>query len=262
MTRKKVGLALSGGGARGFSHVGVVSVLAAHNIPVDIIAGTSAGSFVGGALASGLNADEIVEIANKIGWLNMTRPSFSRKGVLSNAPMGRFIEANFPKKRFEELKIPFAAVAYDLLKNEIVIFRDSGDLAFAIRCSCSVPGVFMPLNDGEGRLLVDGGVVSPLPIDAAREMGAEIVIAVDLMACGATFRAQPRSALGITFRSALTLLRTAAASERQRADVIIDPQIAHLRPDQLGKRDEFIQLGAAAAEGKINEIKRAIEDGS
>ncbi|MGH9818913.1 MAG: patatin-like phospholipase family protein [Pyrinomonadaceae bacterium] len=253
--RKKVGLVLSGGGARGFSHVGVVKVLAENNIPIDMIAGTSAGSFVGGALASGLSADEVVDIANKIGWLNMTRPSFSTKGFLSNAPMGRFIEANFSVRRFEDLKIPFAAVAYDIEKNEVVVHKDTGELAFAIRTSCAVPGVFMPLRDTSGRLLVDGGVVSPMPTDIARAMGAEIVIAVDLMACGATFRSTPRSGLGITFKAALALLRTAAAAQRPLADILIDPQIAHLRPDQIGKRPEFIRLGEEAANSQIDKIK-------
>ena len=259
MTRKKVGLVLSGGGARGFSHVGVVKVLAENDIPIDIIAGTSAGSFVGGALASGLRADQVVDVANKIGWLNMTRPAFSTKGVLSNAPMGRFIEQYFRARRFEDLKIPFAAVAYDIAKNEVVVHKDTGDLAFAIRTSCAVPGVFTPLRDSTGRLLVDGGVVSPMPTDIARSMGAEIVIAVDLMACGATFRSRPRSALGITFKAALALLRTAAAGQRHFADILIDPQIAHLRPDQIGKRDEFIRLGEEAARNSLDAIRNAIE---
>src|SRR5262245_19789889 len=118
MARKKVGLVLSGGGARGFSHVGVVKVLAEHNIPIDLITGTSAGSFVGGALAAGLGSEEIVEMAHKIGWLDIVRPAFSFKGLLSNAPLGRFLEKNFPIRRFEDLKIPFAAVAYDLNKAE------------------------------------------------------------------------------------------------------------------------------------------------
>jgi NTE family protein len=259
MSRKKVGLVLSGGGARGFSHVGVVKVLADHNIPIDVITGTSAGSFVGGALASGLNADDIVAIANKIGWLNMTRPSFWINGLFSNEPMGRFIEANFPVKRFEDLKIPFAAVAYDLKKGEVVVHKDSGDLAFAIRTSCAVPGVFTPLRDESGRLLVDGGVVSQMPTDVARAMGAEVIIAVDLLACGATFRPNPRSGIGIAIKSVLALLRTSAASQRSLADVLIDPQIAHLRPDQVGKRDEFIRLGEDAARNSLDAIRNAIE---
>jgi len=255
MKRKRVGLVLSGGGARGFSHVGVLKVLTEHNIPIDLITGTSAGSFVGGALASGLSADEIVDIANRIGWLNMTRPSFSPMGMLSNAPMGKFIEKHFPAGRFEDLKIPFAAVAYDLNKSEVVIHKDTGDLAFAIRTSCAVPGIFVPLKDKSGRLLIDGGVVSSMPTEVAREMGAEIVIAVDLVSCGATFRSGARSGFAVAIRGALALLRTATQNQRPLADIVIDPQIAHLRPDQISKRDEFIHLGEEAARNSIEAIK-------
>src|SRR5687767_9944400 len=114
MTRKKIGLALSGGGARGFSHVGVLSVLAENKIPIDMIAGTSAGSVVGGAYAAGMSADEIALMASKVGWMNMTRPSLSPLGLLSSVPMGKFLEQHFPVSQFEDLLIPFAAVAFDL----------------------------------------------------------------------------------------------------------------------------------------------------
>jgi len=258
MERKTVGLVLSGGGARGFSHVGVVKVLAEYDIPVDLITGTSAGSFVGGALAAGLSADDILEMANKIGWLNIVRPAFSFKGLLSNTPLGRFLEQNLPVRRFEDLKIPFAAVAYDLNRNEMVVYKDTGDLPFAIRSSCTVPGVFVPLNDGNGGQMVDGGIVSSMPTEIARSMGAEIVIAVDLISCGATFKAGRRSGFGIAIRSAMTLLRTATQSQRALADIVIDPQIAHLRPDQISKRDEFIRLGEEAARNSIQAIKDII----
>ncbi len=111
MARKKIGLALSGGAARGFAHLGVLRVLAEHNIPIDFVAGTSAGSFAGGAIASGLSIEKIIEMGRKVSWFNMTRLSFSPKGLLSNAPMGAFINQNLPFKNFEDLPIPFAAVA-------------------------------------------------------------------------------------------------------------------------------------------------------
>lgn len=258
MNRKIVGLVLSGGGARGFAHVGVVKVLAENNIPIDLVTGTSAGSFVGGALACGLSANEILEMASKIRWPSMVRPAFSFKGLLSNAPMGRFLEQNLPVQRIEDLKIPFAAVAYDLNKSETVIFKDTGDLRLAIRSSCTVPGVFVPLHDGNGRQLVDGGIVSSMPTEVARSMGADVVIAVDLVSCGATFKAGRRSGFGIAIRSAMTLLRTATQSQRSLADIVIDPSIAHLRPDQISRRDEFIRLGEEAALARIKEIKSLI----
>src|ERR1035437_4296858 len=257
MKRKKIGLALSGGGARGFSHIGVLRVLAENKIPIDMIAGTSAGSIAGAAFAAGMSTAEIDAMCSRVGWLNMTRPSLSPLGLLSNAPMGDFIKREFPTTRFEDLKIPFSAVAYDFEKGEEVVLN-SGDLVSAIRASCAVPGVFAPIKDKAGRLLVDGGVVSPMPIDAGREMGAEIVIAVDLIACGATFRVRPRTALGMMFQAALALIRAASRNQHYHADIVIEPQIAHLRPDEIKKRAEFIRLGEEAAKLQIDAIKELV----
>lgn len=257
MTRKKVGLALSGGAARGFAHLGVLKVLHDHDIPVDFIAGTSAGSIAGGALASGLSIEEIFEMAKKIGWFSMTGFSYSTMGLLSNASMGAFVRQHFPVRRFEDLPIPFAAVACDLETGEEVVLKNSGDLATAIRASCAVPGVFVPI-DFEGRKLIDGGVVSPVPTKAVKKMGAEIIIAVDVISSGATYWGSPNTLLGVFFQSAMMLLRTASLHQHYRADVVIIPQIAHLRPDEIGKMNEFIKAGEASALEKIDEIKQLV----
>src|SRR5213592_4027826 len=140
MTDKKIGLALSGGGARGFAHIGAVKALVENEIPIDLIAGTSAGSFVGGALASGLTVDEIIEVGKKISWFGVTGFSYSPRGFLSNAPMEKFINDNFPVTQFEKLRIPFAAVACDLETGEEIVMKDEGDLSEAIRASCAIPG--------------------------------------------------------------------------------------------------------------------------
>ena len=223
-----------------------------------MIAGTSAGAFAGGALAAGMTPDEIISMSAATRWRNTTRPSLSPLGMLSNAPMGTFIERYFPVKRFEDCPISFAAVACDLATGEEVVFK-AGDLAFAIRASCAVPGVFAPLKDPNGRLLVDGGVVSPMPVSTVREMGADVVIAVDLMACGASFRSHPRTALGMGLQSAMMLLRAVSRTQHYDAEVVIVPRMAHLRPDQIGKRDEFVALGEAAALEKIDAIKSLIQ---
>jgi len=253
----KIGLALSGGGARGFAHAGVLKVLVESGVPIDMIAGTSAGALAGGALAAGMSPAEIATMCDAIRWRNVTRPSLSPLGLLSNAPMGKFVERHFPVRRIEDCRIPFAAVACDFETGEQVVFT-SGDLSFAIRASCAVPGVFTPLKNTDGRLLVDGGVVSPMPVSAVRAMGADVVIAVDLMACGATFRAHPRTALGLGLQSAMMLLRAVSRTQHYDADIVIVPEIAHLRPDQIAKRNEFITLGEAAARGKLDAIRSLI----
>jgi NTE family protein len=258
MANKKIGLALSGGGARGFSHVGVLKVLAESGVKIDMVAGTSAGAIAGGAFAAGMTPDEVMAMSTRMTWTNMTRPSLSPLGFLSNAPMGKFVEREFLVKKIEDCPIPFAAVACDFASGEEVVLT-TGDLAFAIRASCAVPGVFSPLTDEDGRFLVDGGVISPVPVATVREMGADIVIAVDLMACGATFRSHPRTALGMGLQSAMMLLRAVSRTQHNDADVIITPMIAHLRPDQISKRDEFITLGEQAARDVISSIKQLVE---
>jgi NTE family protein len=258
MGRKKIGLALSGGGARGFAHVGVLKVLAEHGIPIDYISGTSIGSLVGGAFASGMSAGEIESMAGRVGWRHMTRPSFSPRALLSNAPMARFIRRHFPVTRFEELKIPFTAVAYDLATGKEVRLREKGDLIPAIRASCAVPAIFMPIRNGNNGLLVDGGLAALVPIDAVREMGAEVVIAVDLLSCGIPFSRAPRTAVGMLFSSVMTLIRGNVDNQKYQADVVITPQIAHIRPDRLGQRKECFALGEAAAHAQIDEIKRIV----
>ncbi len=254
MTRKKIGLALSGGGARGFAHLGVLKTLEENGIPIDMVAGTSAGSFVGGAVAAGMSVNEIIEIGRQIGWFNMTGLSYSPKSLLSNAAMGNFIKQHFPVGRIEDMHIPYAAVACNLETGEEVVFRDEGDVAFAIRASCAVPGVFMPLEDEKGRILIDGGVVAPIPTAIVKEMGADIVIAVDLLASGASFRGVPRTMLGMLFQSAMMMLRAASKAQHYSADVLIIPQIAHLRPDEINKREEFIRLGEESAAEKMNDL--------
>lgn len=259
MARKKIGLALSGGAARGFAHLGVLKVLVEHEIPIDFIAGTSAGSIAGAAFAAGMSVEEIVAFGKKMSWFRMSKFSYSPKGLLSTAPLGTFLEQHFPVKNFEDLKIPFAAVACDLETGDEVVLKEKGDLATAIRASCTVPGIFAPVQY-EGRTLIDGGVVSLVPTKAVKKMGAEIIIAVDVNACGVSYWGTPSTFLGIFFQSAMLLLRTAGKSQHYRADAVIIPQIAHLRPDEIGKMDEFVKAGEEAALEKIDEIKKFISN--
>ncbi len=259
MNQPSIGLALSGGAARGFAHLGVLRVLQEHNVPVDFVAGTSAGSIAGLSYASGMPLETMIEIGKEIGWYSMSKLSFSAKGLLSNAPLGDLLKERFPFQKFEDLPIPFAAVATNLETAEPVVFRDTGDLAFAVRASCAIPGVFAPLEDEQGRKLVDGGVVAPIPTQAAKELGAAKLIAVDVMSPNAEHWGSPSTLLGVFFQSAMMLLRTAASHQHYQADVVIVPEVAHLRPDEIGKMDEFIELGEKAALAKLDEIKRLFD---
>jgi len=179
-SEKKVGLALGSGGARGAAHVGVLKVLEREGIKVSAIAGSSIGAMVGGAYAAGIPLSRIEEE-----WMTTSRtrlfrsflPTFPRAGLSSGAGLRRYLREILGDVRIEELPIPFAAVATDLDTGEPVVLR-KGPLVEAIRASTAIPGIFQP-GRWEGRLLVDGGLVEPLPIRVCRELGADIVIAVD-----------------------------------------------------------------------------------
>ncbi|MCS7239891.1 MAG: patatin-like phospholipase family protein [Candidatus Bipolaricaulota bacterium] len=177
---KRVGLALGSGGARGAAHVGVLKVLEREGIKVSAIAGASIGAMVGGAYAAGLPLARIEEE-----WLTTSRakllksflPTFPRTGLTSGSGLRRYLREILGEVRIEDLPVPFAAVATDLDTGKPVVLR-SGPLVEAIRASTAIPGVFQPVR-WEGRLLVDGGLVEPLPVRVCRELGAEVVIAVD-----------------------------------------------------------------------------------
>lgn len=257
--RARIGLALSGGAARGIAHVGVMRVLQEHDIPIDYIAGTSAGALVGGALASGMSLDEIEEIGRSLRWRDMGRTTISRLGVQSNARMEQYIRARFPVTRFEELKIPFAAVATDLRAGSAVILSGEGDVAFAIRASCTIPGWYVPVTDEKGRQLVDGGLVANVPTAAARALGADLVIAVDVNCEGAKFLGPPQSAIGVMLQSMMVVQRTAAMHQWQDADLVIMPKVGHIRWDEMTRAGDLISAGRQAALSTIERIKHLIE---
>jgi NTE family protein len=257
--RPRVGLALSGGAARGIAHVGVLRAFAEHQIPIDAVAGTSAGSLVAAALAAGMPLAEIEALARGLRWRDMGRMTISRLGVQSNARMEEFVHARLPITRFEDLKIPLAIVATDLHNGSAVVMSGEGDVAFAVRASCSLPGWYVPVTDNEGRQLVDGGLVANVPTAAVRSLGADIVIAVDVNSEGAKFIGPPQSVLGVMLQAMLVIQRTAAAHQLHDADVVVRPKVGHLRWDEMGRADEFISAGYEAACDTIETIKHLLE---
>src|SRR5215210_7498188 len=166
-----IGLALSGGAARGMAHVGVLRALSENGIQIDCIAGTSAGSLVGGALASGMTLDEIEDFGRKLRWRDIGRVTMSRLGVQSNERLEQYMRARLPITKFEELPIPFAVVATDLKTGHAVVMQAEGDVPFAIRASCTIPGWYVPVIDKHGRQLVDGGLVAVIPSSMTRALG-------------------------------------------------------------------------------------------
>jgi NTE family protein len=256
--RPRVGLALSGGVARGNAHVGALRVLEENNIPIDYIAGTSAGSLVAAAYAAGMSVDEIAEIGRTMRWRDVGRVTLSKLGIQSNARMEEFARGRLPIKRFEELRIPLAIVATDLKTGSAVIITE-GDVGFAIRASCALPGWYVPVTDDHGRQLVDGGLVANIPTAAVRVLGADIVIAVDVNSEGAKFLGPPHSIIGVLLQSIMVVQRTAAIHQLHDADVVISPKTGHIRWDEMGRVDELIALGEQAARPTITRIKHLLE---
>ena len=233
--RPTIGLALSGGAARGIAHVGVLRALTENNIPIDFIAGTSAGSLVGGAMASGMPLDQIEDLGRKMRWRDVGRMTMSRLGVQSNERLEQYLRERLPITRFEDLPIPFAAVATDLKTGTAVILRDKGDVPFAIRASCAIPGWYVPVVDEEGRQLVDGGLVAVIPASIARSLGADIVIAVDVNAEGAKFFGSTSSVIGVVLQSMLVVQKTASHYQLSLCDHVIRPKVGHIRWDEMGR---------------------------
>jgi NTE family protein len=253
MSRKRVGLALGGGGARGMAHVGVLRVLEQEKIPVDCIAGTSVGSLVGAAYATGLRSDRLMEMALSVRWRNIARPVWPRYGFFSFDKMESFFTGLVGDLTFDDLEIPYAAVTADLATGEQVVLKE-GRVAPAVRASCSVPGLVtpVPLN---GRLLVDGGIANNLPISVVRQLGADVVIAVGL---GVPQGNRPLGPLSIGV-AAIEYLVIHAADDPATADVYIPIPVWGIGSLlRMSRRHRHIALGRQAAEQALPAIKAAL----
>lgn len=255
----RIGLALSGGAARGIAHVGVLKALAEFEIPISCVAGTSAGSIVAGAFASGMPLADIETMGRTLRWRDLGRMTMSRLGVQVNDRLENFLRDRLPVTRFEDLPIPLAVVATDLKSGNAVVMRDQGDVPFAIRASCAIPGWYVPVTDSEGRQLVDGGLVAGLPTAMVRELGADLVIAVDVNAEGATFIGPTHSVISVLLQSMLVVQRTAGLSQLALADCLITPRVGHIRWDEIARGEEFMTAGYEAAVEAMPRIQESIE---
>src|SRR5262249_4988895 len=188
-------------------------------------------------------------------WRNFGRLTVSRRGIQTSERMEEFLRARLPLKRFEDLPIPFAAVATDLHSGEAVVMRDHGDLAFAVRASCAIPGWYVPVTDAQGRELVDGGLVAVVPAKVTRDLGAEIVIAVDVNSEGAKFLGTPQSIIGIILQSMMVVQRMVSAPQVREADLAIRPQVGHIRWDEMSRAEELLAAGYEAGVAAIPAIR-------
>jgi NTE family protein len=254
-TRPGIGLALGGGFARGFAHLGVLKVLEQHHIPVSHIAGTSVGSVFGAAYASGAPLARILAASRTIRFRDIARWSVSRLGLASNHRLADLIERVFESKQFEDMKIPLAVVATDLAAGEPVVFRQ-GPLVEAIRASCAYPGLFEPIQIGT-RCLADGGLVAPVPTQAARQLGASLLVGVSVGNQDES-RTSPKNIFQVVARAVAAAQRHQADTWERSADLVIRPDVNGLSWDDFGRASEAIAAGEAAALAALPRIKRLL----
>lgn len=253
--RPLVGLALGGGMARGCAHIGVLRELEKHDIPIDLIAGTSVGSLIGGAYAAGLSPDQIEKMALTISWNDLGRVTISKLGFYNSERTEEYVRKHFPVTEFEKARLPFGAVATDIQTGKMVIFTE-GSLPLAIRASCAMPIFYTPVVVN-GRMMVDGGLVGHIPASVARLMGADLVIAIDVNSQHLPI--PPPTHLFSVMSQALSVMgRTAVQYLYADADIVIRPQIEQVRPDDLSKAADMIAAGEEAVRRVIDKIKRSL----
>ncbi|HEV7671762.1 MAG TPA: patatin-like phospholipase family protein [Thermoanaerobaculia bacterium] len=288
-SRPSVGLVLSGGGARGAAHVGVLRVLEELQIPIDCIAGTSMGALVGGFYAAGWSPDEIERELLAIHWAELFRGkaprrnlSFRRKeedlryidfdagikhgklalphGAAASSVLDFLLQSKTLSVAgihdFDRLPIPFRAVASDLVTGEEVVL-DSGELSAALRASMSIPGVFPPVEAGD-RLLVDGGVLNNLPVEVARAMGADVVIAVDV-GTPLLRRDQLGSLTGIAFQALSLAAQRRVDTQKLKADVLLEPDLGTIALLDFAAMTEAEKCGERAARGASARLTELVD---
>lgn len=250
----RVGLALGGGFARGLAHIGVIKVLEENGIEVHCLAGTSVGSIIAGAYASGATVDEMAAVARKVRWKDFASWTLSTMGLASNKRMEAFLKRIFRSLRFEDMKLPLAVVATDLRSGAPRVFT-SGELVPAVRASCAYPGLFLPVAY-QGAWLTDGGLVAAVPTRAARELGADLVIGVSLESINPEL--EPQNVMDVLSRALSIAQRTAEPVWRADADAVVEPRVNGFRWDEFERADELMAAGEKAMQEKMPGVLRLL----
>ena len=250
----RIGLALGGGAARGFAHIGVIQVLEEHGIGVDLVAGTSAGSLVAALYASGKNGKEMQALAEGMDEGAITDWAFPGRGLIRGEALASYVRERTGNKTIEQMSLPLGILATDLADGSGVLFR-SGDTGTAVRASSAVPAVFQPVKIG-GREFVDGGLVAPVPVRQARQMGAELVIAVDI---SSPPEDKPLGdAMRMLLQTFAIMSRSINSYELREADVVMRPQLAGIGSADFSARRRSIQAGREAALALLPTLRQRI----
>ncbi len=249
----RLGLALGGGAARGFAHVGVIQVLEQNGIRPDLVVGTSAGSLVAALYASGMNAVELerAAIAMEEATLTDWTLPFLGRGMLRGEALSRYVRKAVNGKLIEQMQIPLGVLATDLSNGQGIVFR-RGDTAQAVRASSAVPGVFSPVPIA-GREYVDGGLVAPVPVRQARDMGAEVVLAIDISSAPDGNRAD--GSLEVLLQTFAIMGQSINRHELADADVVVRPALKGVGSADFAARKRSIEAGRAAMKAALPQLQ-------
>lgn len=251
-----IAIALGGGGAKGFAHIGVLKVLESHGIKPKIVTGTSAGSFVGSIYASGKSPYQLQQIALQLKESDLRDLTLNSQGIVLGQKLQDYVNRNVANKPIEQFPIRFAAVATRLDNGQKADFI-KGNAGQAVRASCSIPNVFVPTTIGKTKY-VDGGLVSPIPVQTAKDMGADIVIAVDISARPSG--SQAVNMWGLLDQTLNIMGQQSINNELRQANVVIQPKVGHLGTLDLKSSNEAILEGEKAAQLKVQAIQVAIQN--
>ena len=247
----RIGIALGGGAAKGFAHIGVIKMLEANGFRLDVVSGTSAGSVVGAFYASGMDAFQMQQHAVALDEASIRDVTLFNGGLVRGQKLQDYVNTMVGNRAFDRMKKPFAAVSTQLETGERTVFV-RGNIGQAVRASCSIPGVFEPVKIGDFHY-VDGGIVSPVPVDAARQLGADFVIAVDIST--RTTGKTPANLLGVVNQSITIMGQTLGEQELARADIVIRPQVNDIGPADFERRNGAILEGEKAALMALPQIR-------
>lgn len=251
----RIGLALGGGAARGFAHIGVIQILEEQGIKPDLVVGTSAGSMVASIYASGRSGPEMEKMALTLDESAFTDWMFPGRALMRGEALARFVREQVAGRTIEQMKLPLGIVATDLDSGEPILFQ-RGDPGLAVRASSAVPAVFEPVRIG-GREYVDGGLVSPVPVRFARQMGAELVIAVDISA--STSGNPTDGAMKMLLQTFNIMGRSINQWELREADVVVRPKLNGVSSSDFGARRLSILAGREAMLMVLPKLKDSIQ---
>ncbi len=250
--KKRFGLALGGGAARGFAHIGVLKALDEAGLKPAYVAGTSVGSLIGALYCAGLSWQRIWQEAEDLDWPDLVRVTMPTMGLVNPDKLETLVDRLVEGKPMEKLQIPFRAVAVDLVSGSEIVLA-SGPLGRAVRASCSIPGIFTPMDDGK-RLLADGGIVNNLPARQVRQMGADFVISIDLAYSGWDQQKKPSNLLEVLFASTFIFMGNTGAQGRNASDLLVVPDLSGFGFHDMSRKQEMLDLGYQAMQPHLKAL--------